>query len=52
MFSFLISYTLPKGNRDLKDGSGTNVGIQAAGSAMHWGPFLPFNAYDKTHGST
>lgn len=41
-----------RGNRDLKDGSGTNVGIQAAGSAMHWGPFLPFNAYDKTHGST
>ncbi|XP_071483403.1 beta-1,3-glucan-binding protein-like [Diadema antillarum] len=38
-----------RGNTDLRDATGTSVGVDQVGSTMHWGPFWPYNGYPKTH---
>ncbi|XP_033115164.1 beta-1,3-glucan-binding protein-like isoform X2 [Anneissia japonica] len=38
-----------RGNLNLKDSNGDDVGVQQMGSTMHWGPFWPMNGYPKTH---
>ncbi|XP_072018556.1 beta-1,3-glucan-binding protein-like [Amphiura filiformis] len=40
-----------RGNINYKDSGGTSVGVDQMGSAMHWGPFMPYNAYHLTHAS-
>jgi len=37
-----------RGNSDLKDPSGNSQGNDAYGATMHWGPYFPLNAYEKT----
>jgi len=39
-----------RGNRVLTDEFGTHKGCNSAGQTMHWGPFFPYNAYDRTTG--
>ncbi|KAJ8039654.1 Beta-1,3-glucan-binding protein [Holothuria leucospilota] len=38
-----------RGNENLKDSSGTNVGIEQMGQTVHWGPYWPLNGYPNTH---
>ncbi|XP_038048503.1 beta-1,3-glucan-binding protein-like [Patiria miniata] len=38
-----------RGNLNLFDESGVNVGVNQMGSTMHWGPYWPLNAWPKTH---
>ncbi|XP_072023402.1 beta-1,3-glucan-binding protein-like [Amphiura filiformis] len=40
-----------RGNLFYTDPSGTSVGVDQMGSAMHWGPFYPNNKYPLTHAS-
>uniref|UniRef100_F7BJS1 Uncharacterized protein n=1 Tax=Ciona intestinalis TaxID=7719 RepID=F7BJS1_CIOIN len=37
-----------RGNTDLKDDQGVSHGNDAMGSTLHWGPYWPVNAYEKT----
>jgi len=37
-----------RGNRDLTDQGGIHKGVNAAGTTLHWGPFWPYNGFDKT----
>ena len=39
-----------RGNLDLRDESGNLMGHQHAGQTMHWGPFFPYNGYERTSG--
>ncbi|XP_022087863.1 beta-1,3-glucan-binding protein-like isoform X2 [Acanthaster planci] len=38
-----------RGNLNLVDENGVNVGVNQMGSTMHWGPFWPQNGWPKTH---
>ncbi|ELT90436.1 hypothetical protein CAPTEDRAFT_222704 [Capitella teleta] len=40
-----------RGNLDLQDEQGNQMGHTHAGATLHWGPYLPFNGYEKTMGS-
>ncbi|XP_019641561.1 PREDICTED: beta-1,3-glucan-binding protein-like [Branchiostoma belcheri] len=37
-----------RGNRNLTDASGNSIGVDHMGSTLHWGPYWPYNAFDKT----
>lgn len=39
-----------RGNLDLRDENGNPMGHEHAGQTMHWGPFWPYNAYERTTG--
>jgi len=39
-----------RGNRFLTDQVGVHKGVNAAGQTLHWGPFWPYNGYEKTTG--
>ncbi|XP_070557751.1 beta-1,3-glucan-binding protein-like [Ptychodera flava] len=39
-----------RGNRNLRAPEGHSVGIDNMGATMHWGPYYPYNGYEKTHG--
>lgn len=39
-----------RGNLDMRDEQGNLMGHQHAGQTMHWGPFWPYNAYERTSG--
>jgi len=39
-----------RGNRDYVDGQGVQKGVGAAGTTLHWGPFWPYNGFEKTTG--
>jgi len=39
-----------RGNRFLTDTQGAHKGCNAAGQTMHWGPYFPYNGYDRTTG--
>lgn len=36
-----------RGNARLMQ-NGVNIGVEQAGSTLHWGPYWPYNGYDKT----
>ncbi|XP_044270616.1 beta-1,3-glucan-binding protein-like [Tribolium madens] len=38
-----------RGNRNLVNGSGVNIGTQMVGSTLHWGPGSNYNMYMITH---
>jgi len=37
-----------RGNSNLRDDAGVSHGNDAVGMTMHWGPYFPLNAYEKT----
>lgn len=39
-----------RGNRELNDERGVHKGVNAAGQTLHWGPFWPYNGFEKTTG--
>jgi len=39
-----------RGNRDLRDQTGIQKGVNAAGQTLHWGPFWPYNGFERTTG--
>ena len=36
-----------RGNVNLKH-NGQDIGVECYGATLHWGPFWPFNGYEKT----
>ncbi|XP_071954283.1 beta-1,3-glucan-binding protein-like [Antedon mediterranea] len=38
-----------RGNLNLKDENGNDVGVNQMGSTLHWGPFWPYNEWPRTH---
>ena len=36
-----------RGNVNLKH-NGHDIGVECYGATLHWGPFWPFNGYEKT----
>jgi hypothetical protein len=38
-----------RGNRKLFNPSGVNIGAEQVSSTLHYGPFFPYNGYDKAH---
>ncbi|CAG9764551.1 unnamed protein product [Ceutorhynchus assimilis] len=38
-----------RGNKNIFNSAGINVGTQQASSTLHWGPFVAANQYAKTH---
>ncbi|XP_050515647.1 beta-1,3-glucan-binding protein-like isoform X1 [Diabrotica virgifera virgifera] len=38
-----------RGNRQLTNPSGVNIGVQQIGSTLHWGPNPNYNQYARTH---
>uniref|UniRef100_UPI002B1CE7FD family 16 glycosylhydrolase n=1 Tax=Natrialba sp. PRR66 TaxID=3098146 RepID=UPI002B1CE7FD len=38
-----------RGNKDLVDSTGKNIGSKLASSTLHWGPSATMNKYAKTH---
>ena len=45
---FVLNATNITGNLDMVDEQGRPRGHQHGGAAMHWGPFWPFNGYERT----
>nr|XP_006811298.1 PREDICTED: beta-1,3-glucan-binding protein-like [Saccoglossus kowalevskii] len=38
-----------RGNVDYKSPDGVSQGVDSMGSTMHWGPYFPWNGWNKTH---